>query len=144
MTVLFNHNLLFRFKLIFDSFFTRTRSVSKNRYIFRKNTGYNRNGYHHYLVHTDKYARQNVAVETTHLYNKDLKRLAKLKIGKGIKMSLPGMETPSMVTKKTTPEGVVFEKSRLKAKASSLSTRKKPLLPIFIRGVGKYILTQEK
>ena len=31
--------------------------------------------------------------------------------------------------RKTTPERVVLEKSRLKAKASSLSTRKKLLLP---------------
>ena len=41
------------------------------------------------------------------------------------------------ITKKTTPEGVVFEKSRLKAKASSLSTCKKLLLPVFIEGVGE-------
>ena len=71
----------------------------KNRYIFRKNTGYNENGYHHYLVYTDKYTGQNVAVETTHLYLKDKDRFEKLKNGQGIKMSLPGMETPSLITK---------------------------------------------
>ena len=38
--------------------------------------------------------------------------------------------------RKTTPGEVVPEKSRLKAKASSLSTRKKLLLP-FKMGVGK-------
>lgn len=73
----------------------------KNRYLFRKNTGYNRNGYHHYLVYTDKYTGQNVAVETTHLYQKDPKRFKQLKDGRGIKMSLPGIETPSLILKKT-------------------------------------------
>lgn len=47
-------------------------------------------------------------------------------------------------TLKTTPAGVVCEKSTLKAKDSSLSTRKKLLLPVFIKGVGKYIIIQEK
>jgi hypothetical protein len=42
--------------------------------------------------------------------------------------------------KKSHPEGWL-EKSRLKAKASSLSTRRKLLLPVFIWGVGKFILT---
>ena len=72
----------------------------KNRYLFRKNTGYNRNGYHHYLVYTDKYTGRNVAVETTHLYKKDPVRFNQLHKGKGFKMSLPGMETPSLVLKK--------------------------------------------
>jgi hypothetical protein len=71
----------------------------KNRYIFKKKTGFDENKYHHYLIYTDKYTGQNVAVQTTHLYNKDEKRFAELRNGKGIKMSLPGMETPSMVTK---------------------------------------------
>ena len=39
----------------------------KNRYIFRKNTGFDKNGYHHYLIFTDKFTGQNVAVETSHL-----------------------------------------------------------------------------
>ena len=45
--------------------------------------------------------------------------------------------------RKTTPEGVVLEKSHLKPRVSSLSTRRKPLLRLFIGGVGKYIITQE-
>ena len=72
----------------------------KNRYLFRKKTGYNRNGYHHYLVYTDKHTGKNVAVETTHLYKKDPVRFDQLHKGKGFKMSLPGMETPSLILKK--------------------------------------------
>ena len=72
----------------------------KNRYLFRKNTGYDANGYHHYLVYTDKYTGRNVAVETTHLYKKDYVRFNQLHKGKGFKMSLPGMETPSLVLRK--------------------------------------------
>ena len=72
----------------------------KNRYIFRKNTGIDENKYHHYLIYTDKYTGKNVAVETTHLYKKDPVRYNQLRRGKGFKMSLPGMETPSLVLKK--------------------------------------------
>ena len=72
----------------------------KNRYIFRNNKGADRNKFHHYLVYTDKYTGQNVAVQTTHLYRKDKERFEELRAGRGIKMSLPGMETPSLVIKK--------------------------------------------
>jgi hypothetical protein len=72
----------------------------KNRYIFRKNTGFDNNGYHHYLVFTDKFTGQNVAVETSHLYKKDPVRFQALYAGRGMKMTLPGMETPSLIMKK--------------------------------------------
>lgn len=72
----------------------------KNRYIFKKKTGFDENKYHHYLIYTDKYTGKNVAVETTHLYKKDPVRFHQLRKGKGFKMSLPGMETPSLVLKK--------------------------------------------
>ena len=45
--------------------------------------------------------------------------------------------------KKPPQNGVVLEKSRLKAKASSLSTRYSPLLPVFVRGVGNNIIPKE-
>ena len=72
----------------------------KNRYIFRKETGYDRKSFHHYLVFTDKNTKENVAVETTHLYKKDPLRFKQLRSGNGMKLSLPGMETPSLVLKK--------------------------------------------
>ena len=72
----------------------------KNRYMFQKNTGYDRNGYHYYLIFTDKTSHRNVAVETTHLYEKDPARFRMLSRGDGIKMSLPGLDTPSLVLKK--------------------------------------------
>lgn len=104
----------------------------KNRYLFRKNTGYKRNGYHHYLVYTDKYTGQNVAVETTHLYNKDSRRFAELRSGKGIKMSLPGMETPSMVTKKfyttnSNGKGIDFAHRDVKVKSRITKSKTKRL-----------------
>lgn len=104
----------------------------KNRYLFKKNTGYNKNGYHHYLVYTDKYTGQNVAVETTHLYNKDKKRFTELRNGKGIKMSLPGMETPSMVVKKfhttnSNGKGIDFAHRDVKIKSKITSSKTKRL-----------------
>lgn len=72
----------------------------RNRYIFKNNKGADRRGFHHYLIYHDKYSGKNVAVQTTHLYQKDQKRFKELSQGRGIKMSLPGFETPSMILKK--------------------------------------------
>ena len=72
----------------------------RNNYIFRKDTGVNGKKFHHYLVYTNKYNGRNVAVETTHLYQKDPVRFKQLSQGRGIKMSLPGMDTPSLVMQK--------------------------------------------
>ena len=69
-------------------------------YIFKNNKGADRRGFHHYLIYHDKYSGKNVAVQTTHLYQKDQKRFKELSQGRGIKMSLPGFETPSMIFKK--------------------------------------------
>lgn len=104
----------------------------KNRYIFKKKTGFDRNKYHHYLIYTDKYTGQNVAVQTTHLYNKDTKRFAELKCGKGIKMSLPGMETPSMVTKNfhtmnSNGKGIDFAHRDVKVKSKISKSKAKRL-----------------
>ena len=102
----------------------------KNRYIFKKKTGFDRNAYHHYLVYTDKYTGQNVAVETTHLYQKDPKRFKELRDGRGIKMSLPGMETPSMVTKKfhttnSRGKGIDFAHRDVKVKSKITKSKTK-------------------
>lgn len=72
----------------------------RNRYLFPKLGKTKPNGFHHYLVYTDKYTKKNVAVETTHLYKKDPDRFRQLNAGAGMKVSLPGFETPSMVKKK--------------------------------------------
>lgn len=74
----------------------------KNRYMFQKITNNSPNGHHYYLVYTDKDTGKNVAVRTTHLYNRDPVRFAQLRQGGGMKLSLPGLETPSMVLKKRT------------------------------------------
>jgi len=104
----------------------------KNRYLFRRKTGYDRNGYHHYLIYTDKYTGQNVAVQTTHLYYKDNARFAQLKSGKGIKMSLPGMEAPSMVMKKfhtmnSSGKGIDFAHRDVKIKSKISKSKAKRL-----------------
>ena len=109
----------------------------KNRYLFKKNTGYDRNGYHHYLIYTDKYTGQNIAVETTHLYKKDQKRFQQLREGHGMKMSLPGMEAPSMVLKKfhttnSNGKGIDFAHRDVKVK-SKISNSKSKKLYGFVR-----------
>ena len=71
----------------------------RNRYLFSKLGKSKANGFHHYLVYTDKYTKKNVAVETTHLYKKDPNRFRQLNAGGGMKIQLPGFETPSMVKK---------------------------------------------
>lgn len=100
----------------------------KNRYIFRKNTGVDENKFHHYLIYTDKYTGQNVAVETTHLYRKDPDRFKELRSGKGIKISLPGMETPSLIKKKfytTNSKGKGIDFAHRDVKVKSRITRSK-------------------
>ena len=72
----------------------------RNGYMFKQNKGADRRGFHHYLIYYDKYSGKNVAVQTTHLYNKDRKRFWQLSQGLGVKMHLPGFDTPSMVLKK--------------------------------------------
>ena len=72
----------------------------KNRYMFRNNKGADPNKFHYYLIYTDKYSGQNIAVQTTHLYQKDTNRFRALANGHGIKMQLPGFETPTMILKK--------------------------------------------
>ena len=73
----------------------------KNRYIFKKfPKGTSPNGYHHYLIYTDKFTGENVAVQTSHLYNRDPKRFQELRQRKGMKLSLPGFEAPSIVYKR--------------------------------------------
>ncbi|HBF14929.1 MAG TPA: hypothetical protein DDW30_04455 [Clostridiales bacterium] len=71
----------------------------RNKYIYSKFGKSKPNGFHHYLVYTDKYTKKNVAIQTTHLYQKDYIRFKQLKSGAGIKVQLPGFETPSMVKK---------------------------------------------
>ena len=71
----------------------------RNRYMFKHNKGADRRGFHHYLIYHDKYTGKNVAVQTTHLYQKDRKRHWQLSKGYGVKMTLPGFETPSLVLK---------------------------------------------
>lgn len=109
----------------------------KNRYMFRKNTGYERSGFHHYLVFTDKLTGQNVAVETSHLYKKDPKRFQVLKEGRGMKLSLPGMETPSLIMKKfhtgnSEGQEIDFAHRDVKVKARLSNSKAKKLFE-FIR-----------
>lgn len=57
----------------------------RNRYMFKHNKGADRRGFHHYLIYHDKYTGKNVAVQTTHLYQKDRKRHWQLSKGLGLK-----------------------------------------------------------
>ena len=104
----------------------------KNRYIFKKNTGVDENKYHHYLIYTDKYTGQNVAVQTTHLYEKDKEQFAKLRSGKGIKISLPGFDTPSLLLKKfhttnSKGKGIDFAHRDVKVKSKISKSKAKRL-----------------
>ena len=73
----------------------------RNVYIFKHRKGADPHGFHHYLIYHDKYSGENVAVQTSHLYLKDSSRFSQLRSGKGMKLQLPGFETPSMVMKKS-------------------------------------------
>lgn len=73
----------------------------RNGYMFKHDKGADRRGFHHYLIYHDKYTGKNVAVPTTHLYQRDPVRFWQLSKGLGMKMNLPGFETPTMVRKKT-------------------------------------------
>lgn len=72
----------------------------KNRYMFANSSKVSPNGHHYYLVYTDKKTGRNFAVRTTHLYVKDPIRFQQLQKYNLMKMTLPGLETPSMVFKK--------------------------------------------
>lgn len=103
----------------------------KNRYMHKNASPAERNKFHHYLIYHDKHTGNNVAVQTTHLYVKDPKRFKQLKSGMGIKLSLPGLETPSMVTKKMyitnakdKPIDFAHRDVRVKSKLSKSKARK--------------------
>ena len=70
----------------------------KNSYFFPDSN--NPRGHHYYLIYHDKKSGKNLAVATTHLYNIDRRRFHALSNGEGIKVHLPGLDTPSMVKKK--------------------------------------------
>ncbi len=71
----------------------------KNAYLHKNTSTEDKNSFHHYLVYTDKYTGKNVAVATSHLYEKDGKRFKQLRQGAGIVVGLPGFSTPSLVRK---------------------------------------------
>ena len=54
-----------------------------------------------YIVYTDKYTGENVAIATSHLYIRDEKRFKQLRQSAGIVVDLPGFKTPSFIKNKS-------------------------------------------